>query len=38
MRALSSYFLITLRQPDLENIYPSDMLNLSGASSHIDCQ
>ena len=32
MRALSSDFLITLREPGLENISLSDMLNLRGVS------
>ena len=32
MTALSAYFLITLREPDLENISLNDMLNLRGVS------
>ena len=32
MRTFSSYFLITLREPDLQIISLSDMLNLKGVS------
>ena len=38
MREVSSYFLIIHREPDLEKISLSDMLNLRGVSYHIDCQ
>ena len=38
MRTVSSYFFITLRGPDLENISFGDMLNLRGFLYHIDCQ
>ena len=38
MRALSSYFFITLGDPDFENISLSDMLNLRDVSEHINCQ
>ena len=38
MKALSSYFFIILREPDLENMALNDMLNHRGVFSHIDCQ
>ena len=38
MRALSSDFLITLREPNFGNTSLSYMLNLIGVLSHIDCQ
>ena len=38
MRALSSFFSITLGEPDLKNISLRDMLNLGDVSLHIDCQ
>ena len=38
VRALSSNFFITLREPDLRNIFLSDIFNLRGVSQYIDLQ
>ena len=38
MRALSSYFSITMTEADFKNISLSDMLNLRDVSEQIDCQ